>query len=357
MKEAVLYEKLNDGRVRCSACKHRCVINDGKTGICATRANINGKLYLLTYGHPAAVNIDPIEKKPFFHVYPGSKLFSIGTFGCNFRCDFCQNWDLSQFPKKESMLIGEKAKVLIERNSISLEPEEAVEKAILYGADGFAFTYNEPTIFSEYAESIAEIANRKGLFNVFVSSGYETPEALDYLKHINFFKIDLKGFSDEFYRKHCGTKFEYVLETIKEIWKKRNYIEIVSLIIPGENDSDEELRGMASFIAELDKRIPWHITRFHPDYLLRNKPETPIETLEKAWKIGKEEGLEYVYIGNVPGHEKESTYCPRCGNVLVERYGFYINKNVITEDGKCPYCGYKIFGHWGRYSTRDHQNR
>ncbi len=343
MEEAKLYKKLENNAVRCTACKHYCIIPEGKTGICSIRGNENGKLYLYTYATPAAIAIDPIEKKPLFHYKPGTKVFSIGTFGCNFRCSFCQNWDLSQFPKAEAKRTAERAKVLIKRNSTKLSPEEAVEKAILYGCQGIAYTYNEPVIWSEYAESIAEKAKKQGLFNVFVSSGYETEEALDFLKHIDAYNIDLKGFTERFYKEICGTKLENVLDTIKSIYKRKKWIEITTLIIPEENDGEEELRNIARFIKELSPKIPWHISAFHPDYKMLNKPRTPLSSLEKAYRIGKEEGLEYIYIGNVIGNEKENTYCPKCNTLLIRRYGFEVLENNIIA-GHCPKCSYEIAG-------------
>ena len=344
-KEAVLYKKLDNNKVQCLACKHYCIIPEGRTGICSIRGNENGKLYLYTHSFPAAVALDPIEKKPFFHFKPGTKVFSIGTFGCNFRCAFCQNWELSQFPKKESRYFAEKARVLVKLNSTYLPPEKAVENAILYGSQGLAYTYNEPAVWSEYAKDIAKLAKQKGLFNLFVSSGYESIEALDYLEEIDAYNIDLKAFSERFYRTICGTKLEGVLETIKELYKRKKWIEITTLVIPKENDSEEELREIARFIASLSRDIPWHISRFHPDYLMRNKPITPLSTLEKAYKIGKEEGLKYIYIGNVPGNEKENTYCPKCGKLLIKRFGFEVLENHVIG-GRCEYCGEKIAGVW-----------
>ena len=344
LKEAFLYKRLDKKKVQCLACKHRCIIPEGKTGLCATRGNENGRLYLYTYAYPAAINLDPIEKKPLFHFYPGTWVYSLGTFGCNFRCSFCQNWELSQFPKKESKFYSLKAKQLIQSNSTFLPPQKAVENALYYRADGIAYTYNEPAIWAEYAHDIAEIAKKHGLFNVFVSSGYETDEALDYLDVIDAYNVDLKAFSNEFYLKYCGTKLDNVLETIKSIYRRKKWIEITTLVIPGENDSEEQLKGIAEFIKnELSRDVPWHITRFHPDYKMLDKEVTPLQTLEKAFNIGKEAGLNYIYIGNVLGTDKETTYCPRCGKPLIERYGFRILSYHI-KNGRCEYCGAKIAG-------------
>jgi pyruvate formate lyase activating enzyme len=347
-KEAVLYKKLKGKTVRCLACKHYCTIPDGRVGICSTRGNENGKLYSYVYGRPAAVNMDPIEKKPFFHCNPGTELFSIGTFGCNFRCAFCQNWEMSQFPKQEALNKATNSRNLIWQRSNALPPEMAVKLALQYKADGMAYTYNEPTIWAEYAEDIAKLASKNGLFNVFVSSGYETEEALKFLKHIDYYKIDLKGFTEEFYARNCGTKLANVLETIKAVYKMGKHLEIVTLVIPGENDSDEQLKGMAEFIAGIDKNIPWHVTQFHPEYKMMDKPITPNQTLIKARDIGKKAGLRYVYIGNTYVENAENTYCPKCNALLVGRNFFNINFFDITPEGKCPKCGEKIYGVWKR---------
>ncbi|MCX6773465.1 MAG: AmmeMemoRadiSam system radical SAM enzyme [Candidatus Micrarchaeota archaeon] len=345
MKKASLYRKFEGKALRCTACKHYCIIAEGMTGICHTMGNIRGKLYSFVYGHPAAVNIDPIEKKPFFHLNPGSSFFSIGTYGCNFRCSFCQNWDLSQFPKEEANFSSQMASDLIRKRSGELSPEKAVELALQYGCDGIAYTYNEPVIWSEYAEDIAKLAHDKGLLNVFVSSGYETEEALDYLKHIDAYKIDLKGFREDFYTRNCGTKLSNVLDTIRSVWKRDKHLEIVTLVIPGENDDDEQLKGMADFIAGISPDVPWHVTQFHPDYKMMDKPITPVETLVKARDIGKKAGLRYVYIGNTPTENGENTYCPHCNALVVGREFYSINYFDI-KDGNCGKCGKAIYGMW-----------
>jgi pyruvate formate lyase activating enzyme len=345
-KEAELYKKLGSGSVKCVACKHYCTIKDGSVGICSTRGNEGGKLYSYVYGRPAAVEMDPVEKKPLFHHNPGTMLFSIGTYGCNFRCSFCQNWEMSQFPKEESLRKAKNAKNLIWKRSNTLPPEMAVKLAKQYGADGIAYTYNEPAIWAEYAEDIAKLAASESLSNAFISSGYETEEALDYLKHIDTYKIDLKGFTENFYARNCGTKLSNVLDTIKSVYKRGKHLEIVTLVIPGENDSDEQLKGMAEFIAGIDTNIPWHVTQFHPDYKMADKPVTPVETLVKARDIGKKAGLRYIYIGNtyVPGGE--DTHCPKCNALLVGRDSFNVNFFDVSPEGKCPKCGEKIYGVW-----------
>jgi pyruvate formate lyase activating enzyme len=258
----------------------------------------------------------------------------------------CQNWEMSQFPKQEAGKEADNARNLIQQKSNTLPPEMAVKLALQYKADGIAYTYNEPAIWAEYAEDIAKLAASEGLSNAFISSGYESEEALDYLKHIDTYKIDLKGFTEDFYARNCGTKLSNVLDTIKSVYKRGKHLEIVTLVIPGENDSDEQLNGMAEFIAGIDKNIPWHVTQFHPDYKMADKPVTPVETLIKARNIGKKAGLRYIYIGNayVPGGE--DTHCPKCNALLVGRDSFNVNFFDVTPEGKCPKCGEKIYGVW-----------
>ena len=284
MRECVLYNKEKKGKVRCLACAHRCLINEGKTGICSVRKNINGKLYLLVYGKIAAMHVDPIEKKPLYHFLQGTRTYSIGTIGCNFGCGFCQNYDISQLKK----IVGQEIK-----------PEEIVEQAIKTGCKSIAYTYNEPTIFIEFAKDTAEIAKKKGLKNILVTNGYMTKECIEYFSDvIDAMNIDLKSFSEKFYLKNCKAKLKPVLETIKNAHEKGIHIEITTLVIPGLNDSVLELTKIAKFIASVDKNIPWHISRFFPMYKMTNKTITDIEKLKRAEKIGKKY-LKYVYIGNV----------------------------------------------------------
>ena len=285
LKECILYDKKEDSSVVCNVCSHRCKILEGKTGICRVRKNISGKLYSLVYGLIAASAIDPIEKKPLYHFSPNSSAYSIGTVGCNFRCNFCQNHNLAFSDE-------------IDGDSIS--PQQVVENAFYYGCESIAYTYNEPIIFFEFLSDCAELAKEEGISNVMVTNGYFTKEALDFLKgKIDAMNIDLKSFSDDFYRKNCGAKLEPVLETIRNASKEKIHLEITTLIIPGENDSEEELRNIAEFIASVNKNIPWHISRFFPMYKMLNKTPTPRETLEIAYKIGKDAGLKYVHIGNI----------------------------------------------------------
>ncbi|MHC1566607.1 MAG: AmmeMemoRadiSam system radical SAM enzyme [Candidatus Syntropharchaeia archaeon] len=333
MKEAMFYEKLN-GEVKCVLCPHNCRIKEEKRGICGVRENKNGKLYSLVYGKAIARHIDPIEKKPFFNFYPGSTAYSIGTIGCNFRCKHCQNWDISQAPRdqRESEYFGE-----------SFYPEEIVRTAIDYGCESVSYTYNEPTIFFEYAYDTSRIAKEKGLKNNFVTNGYMTKEALNMIKpYLDAANVDLKAFSDKFYREVCGARLDPVLESIKHMKKIGIWIEVTTLIIPTLNDSEDELREIAAFLREVGPEIPWHITRYHPAYKL-TLPPTPVETIHRAREIGIEEGLRYVYTGNIPGDPGENTYCYNCGEMIIQRHGFGTVKNKV-KNSRCPYCGTTIDG-------------
>ncbi|MBN2454511.1 AmmeMemoRadiSam system radical SAM enzyme [Candidatus Woesearchaeota archaeon] len=351
MKEAVLYRKLEDKKVKCTACMQGCTIQPDYTGICGVRQNVDGKLYLLVYGKASAVNIDPIEKKPLFHFLPGSQIFSIGTVGCNFGCDFCQNWDLSQCTKdlKEKLLKENKIKdmgVKVCDYGYELLPERIIEICRQKGIPSVAYTYNEPTIFLEYAYDTAKLANKEGMKNVFVSNGFETEEALKKIKpYLDGINIDLKSFSDEFYRKTCKARLQPVLDTIKLAHKLGIWVEVTTLVIPTMNDSDEELKSIAKFIKSVDPNIPWHVTAFHPDYKMTDKQSTKHSSLEKAHRIGMETGLNYVYVGNVIDDVHSSTYCPNCKALLVKRSGHYISIESF-KDGKCTKCGEKIPGVW-----------
>ena len=285
MKPAVLYEK-NKGKVRCLACAHKCLIADGKRGICSVRENVNGELILLVYGKLVSMNIDPIEKKPLYNFLPGTKSFSIGTVGCNFRCDFCQNWDISQ-ASKQGFIGGH-----------DVTPKEVVENAIRAGCRSISYTYNEPVISIEFVRDVAKIAKDKGLKNIMVTNGYWSQESFNYIRDvIDAVNIDLKG-NDKFYKKYCGGNQKPVLETIKRCHDSGIHVEVTTLVIPGLNDKKEDFEFIAKFIAGLDKNIPWHISRFFPMYKMTDGKVTPVETLEKAKKIG-EKYLEHVYLGNV----------------------------------------------------------
>ncbi|MBX6423717.1 AmmeMemoRadiSam system radical SAM enzyme [Thermosulfurimonas sp. F29] len=337
MREALLYDRLENDEVKCHLCHHRCRIPPGKTGICGVRKNERGVLYTLVYGEIIARHVDPIEKKPLFHFLPGTLSYSIATVGCNFQCDFCQNFEISQFPRHYGYVTGEK-----------VSPERVVEEARRSGSRSISYTYTEPTVYFEFALDCARLAEEAGLKNVFVSNGYMTPEALETIyPHLHAANIDLKSFREEFYRRHCRARLKPVLETLRHLKRQGVWLEVTTLIIPGENDDPEELRDIASFIKEdLGPETPWHVTRFYPTYRLLTRPPTPIETLHTAYAIGRKEGLKYVYTGNIPGDRGENTYCWSCEHLLIERYGFRILKNEITEEGTCPRCGARQDGHW-----------
>ena len=333
MKPAFL-SRTEKGKVRCLACQHYCLIGENKVGICGIRKNIGGKLQLLAYGKVIAKHLDPIEKKPLYHFLPGTRAYSIGTVGCNFRCGFCQNWSISQ----EKQILGEE-----------LLPKEIkeeinnVQEVNVKNVSTVAYTYNEPTIFFEYAYDIAHLLKDKK--HVFVSNGYFTDEALEKMDFLDAINIDLKSFSEKFYQKNCGAKLQPVLDNIKKIYEKGIWLEITTLLIPGENDSEAELRKIARFIAAIDQDIPWHVSAFHPDFKMVDKQSTSFPDLLKAFKIGKEEGLNYIYLGNVRSVEHNSTYCQKCQKLLIKRESYHIFVEGITE-GKCKYCGCRIKGVW-----------
>ncbi len=333
MKEALLYEKLSEGKVHCRLCQHRCQIADGQRGVCRVRENQGGTLYTLVYGQLISRNVDPIEKKPLFHFAPGSRSFSIATVGCNFRCDFCQNFEISQMPRDKKRIIGEE-----------VTPAEIVEMAKRRGCQSVSYTYTEPTIFFEYALEIAQLATAAGLKNIFVTNGYMTKEALQTIHpYLHGANVDLKSFREDFYQQRCGAKLAGVLESLRVMKELGIWVEITTLIIPGLNDGPEELRDIAQFILSLGRETPWHISRFHPMYQLLDHPPTPLSTLERAREIGLEIGLRYVYTGNVKGDVGEDTFCYHCGNLVVDRFGFQILKYLIKAN-KCPKCGAEIDG-------------
>jgi pyruvate formate lyase activating enzyme len=335
--EALLYDHLEDEKVKCNLCGHRCVIGNGKRGICGVRENRGGILETLVYGKLIARHVDPIEKKPLFHFLPGSLSYSIATVGCNFRCLFCQNADISQMPTDRKGLIA----------GGSFAPGDVVASAVRENCRSISYTYTEPTVYFEFARDTAVIAHEKGLRNVFVTNGYMTKETLAAIHpHLDAANVDLKAFSNEFYNKYCGAKIEKVKETLIEMKALGIFIEVTTLIIPGLNDDREELKKLAEFLAgSVGPETPWHISRFHPTYKLADRPSTPLATLVAAREIGTKCGLKYVYTGNVPGEEGESTFCHGCGKRLIDRIGFYIRKNVI-DNGKCPHCGGHVDGVW-----------
>ncbi|MBW2354433.1 MAG: AmmeMemoRadiSam system radical SAM enzyme [Deltaproteobacteria bacterium] len=335
MKEACLYEKLEDRKVRCRLCSHRCLIKEGSRGICGVRENMDGTLKTLVYRKIVAAHCDPIEKKPLFHFLPGSSSFSIATVGCNFRCRFCQNSDISQMPLDQNTIMGD-----------DMSPERIVGLARENGALSISYTYTEPTVYFETALDTARSAVSQGIKNVFVSNGYMTRECLEEIyPDLHGANVDLKAFSDAFYRDQCGARLKPVLETIEAMKEMGVWLEVTTLLIPGLNDSPEELRELALFLAEIDPGIPWHISRFHPTYRLTGTHSTPAETIRRARDLGYECGLKYVYTGNLPGDQGENTFCHGCGEPLIDRIGFHVARSRIKE-GLCPHCGTAIPGIW-----------
>jgi pyruvate formate lyase activating enzyme len=333
MKEAMFYRKLDGSEVACFLCAHYCRIEPGKRGQCGVRENRDGTLLTLVYGKLIAQNVDPIEKKPLYHFYPATKSYSIATVGCNFRCLFCQNADISQAPREYKTIFGQ-----------TTSPENVVAQAQKAYCATISYTYTEPTIFMEYALDVAKKAHEVGIKNVFVSNGFMTKEALEAIgPYLDAANVDLKAFSKSFYSEQCGAQLKPVLKTIERMKKKGIWIEVTTLLIPGLNDRPEELRQLAAFLAALDPGIPWHVSRFHPTYLLADRPATPVRTLHLAREIGLDAGLHYVYTGNVPGDNGENTYCHQCKALLIERYGFSIQRRGL-KDGKCEHCGTALGG-------------
>jgi pyruvate formate lyase activating enzyme len=333
IREAMLYKTLGEGAVSCCLCAHRCEINPGKFGVCGVRENRDGKLVTFVYGEVIAAHVDPIEKKPFYHFLPGTTSFSIATVGCNFKCAFCQNWEISQASKKGGRGPG----------GVTLMPEDVVREARSRNCRSISYTYTEPTIFFEYAYDTARIAKAAGLYNNFVTNGFMTPEALKTIHpYLDAANVDLKSFKDETYKRICKGRLAPVLDSIRLMREMKIWVEVTTLVVPGLNDSEKELTDIACFIAGVDPDIPWHISRFHPDYQYTDERPTPLETLRVAHNIGKEEGLRYIYIGNVSG-ENENTFCPGCGKPLIQRQGFAVGENRIKA-AKCPFCNVPIAG-------------
>lgn len=358
MEKAVLYEKKGDDLVQCTACQRRCMIANGFSGKCGVRINHNGDLYLRVYGKAVSACVDPIEKKPFFHFLPGSRVFSIGTIGCNFQCIFCQNWDISQVSAimREKHKSRDEAEVMIGEiceEGQSLSPREIVDYCLENKIEVIAYTYNEPTIFVEYAADVAALARKHGIRNVFVTNGYESEECLLFMQDwCDAMNIDIKSFSEEFYKEVCGgVRLKGVLDTVRRAFDLGIWVECTTLVVPDLNDGNEELRGIAEFIAGISVDIPWHVSAFHPDYKMGDHDSTPASTLERAVSVGQEAGLKYVYTGNIPGMADESTKCFSCKTVLVERVGMECLGNRVqgSKDGKtgeCPKCGAKLKGIW-----------
>jgi pyruvate formate lyase activating enzyme len=333
MKEAMLYERLEGDRVRCDLCAHRCTIPEGGLGVCQVRENVAGTLYTLVYGRTIAQHVDPVEKKPLLHFYPGTLAYSVATPGCNFRCQWCQNADISQMPRERPFFMGEEAL-----------PEEIVRAARQTGCRSIAYTYTEPTIFFEYSYDIARLAQEQGMANIYVTNGYMTPEMLElFHPHLDAANVDLKAFRDETYRKYVGARLQPILDNLVRIKELGIWLEVTTLVVPGINDSAEELRDAAEFLAnEIGPDTPWHLSRFTPAYRMRDVPPTPLQTLEKARAIGVEAGLHHIYVGNVPG--EENTYCPACGELLIRRSGYRIIANKTRQGGSCPNCGTAVAG-------------
>ncbi len=335
MREAFLYEQCDNGSVKCKLCAHRCHISPNKSGFCGVRINDNGVLYTAAYGNLVASAIDPIEKKPLYHFLPGSKTYSIAIPGCNFRCGFCQNWEISQ---NNNMISRQ-------RTSPQVEPAAVVRAALANRCDSISFTYTEPVIFMEYAFETARLAREQGLRTVFVSNGYMTMEALDLIApFLDACNVDLKAFTDSFYTKICKAHLQPVLDAIDQINRKGIHIEITTLVIPGENDSPEELGRIAAFISNVNHDIPWHVSRFFPRYQFLDHEATPEQTVADAVALGMETGLKYVYAGNLPGNFSD-TRCCNCHSTIVSRRGYITGKPKIKE-GRCAKCRAEIYGVW-----------
>jgi pyruvate formate lyase activating enzyme len=333
MKEAMLYERLSDNRVRCNLCAHRCVIGDGHMGVCQVRENRGGRLHTLVYGRTIARHVDPVEKKPLFHFYPGTAAYSIATPGCNFRCRWCQNWDISQMPREQHLTVGEEA-----------SPEQVIGAAQRAGCRSIAYTYTEPTVFFEYAYDTARLAHEAGLANIYVTNGYMTEEMLEtFHPYLDAANVDLKAFRDETYRKYVGARLQPVLDSAKMMKLLGVWLEVTTLVIPGINDEPAELRDAATFVAqELGVDTPWHISRFFPAYKMTDVPFTPVETLQRVRDIGLEAGLRYVYLGNVP--DESNTVCHACGKTLIRRSAYLVVENNVGPGGHCPDCGAPVAG-------------
>jgi len=335
-----------DGSVRCGVCAHRCLVRPGRRGICGVRENRDGRLVSLAYGAVVAIGLDPIEKKPLFHVAPGSSAYSIATAGCPFHCTFCQNWEIAQGPR-----------LRIDLPTRSLPPDRVVSAALSHGAGSIAYTYVEPTIFLEYALDTARLARQAGLRNLFITDGYATPEAVDLLAPVlDAANVDLKSFDDAFYRKLCGARLAPVLESIVAMRRAGIWLELTTLIIPGHNDGDDELRALTGWIVEnLGAETPWHVSRFFPAHRMLDVPPTPLPALRRAADLGREAGLAHVYVGNAPELGLEDTHCSGCGRLLIERRG-YRTRTHLTTGGACPRCGRRLAGRdLGRPSTASRQ--
>ncbi len=337
VREGELYEKLDRNRVRCFACGHCCPIPDGQPGVCKVRYNRGGTLYV-PWGYVGSVQCDPIEKKPFFHAYPGALAYSFGMLGCDLHCAYCQNWVTSQVLRDPAAVVP----------PLRVTPEGLVREALRQGAKVVVSTYNEPLITSEWARAVFREARAAGLLTGFVSNGNGTPQVLEYLRPwVDLYKVDLKSFDDRHYHQ-LGGRLQPILETIRRLHQMEFWVEIVTLVIPGFNDSDDELKRLAEFLVSVSPDIPWHVTAFHKDYKMKDPENTPPETLLRAAAIGQEAGLRYVYAGNLPGRidDLENTRCPDCRTLLIERYGYRVQRYRLSSSGSCPSCGKKVPGRW-----------
>ena len=333
LHEALFYDSLPGGEAECRLCPRRCLLKEGETGDCRVRRNIGGKLYTLNYGRPIVPSLEPIEKAPFYHFMPGHVRLCVATVGCNLRCKYCQNWHLSQRGVEDAPFL------------VELTPRELVDLAVRGGAESICFTFSEPISFYEYMVDTARIARERGLKTSMVSAGYINEQPLKMLLEVlDAVKIDLKAFTEEFYEDIVYGELQPVLDTLKQIRRSGKWLEIVNLVVPTLNDDPRQLAEMCTWIREnLGPDVPIHFTRFHPTYRLTNLPPTPVESLETAHRIAREAGLRYVYVGNVPGHELNHTYCPVCGRKVIERVYFTVTEN-LTQKGRCPFCGSPLAG-------------
>ncbi len=334
VKEARYYKKLKELKVECQLCPKECSVADLERGYCGCRENRGGTYYTLVYSRPCALHVDPIEKKPLFHYLPGTKAFSLATVGCNMECKFCQNWNISQFRPEQV-------------KAYYVPPQKVVELSKKYECPTIAYTYSEPVVFYEYMYDIAALAKSKKIGSVIISNGYIQPEPLKALcQQLTGVKIDLKAFTEKFYKEYCSGELKPVLDTLVLLKKIGIWFEIVVLLIPNLNDEPSEIDQMTKWIkTELGPDVPVHFTRYYPTYKITNIPPTPVKTLERAQEIAKKNGLHYAYVGNVPGHPGEHTYCPKCGKKVIERTGFKILQNNINQ-GRCTFCKEEIAGVW-----------
>jgi pyruvate formate lyase activating enzyme len=333
VREALLYKSEADHSVRCGLCAHRCHIIPGERGICGVRENREGVLYSLVYGKTIAEHVDPIEKKPLYHFLPGSRTFSIAAVGCNFRCSFCQNAEISQMPRENREISG-----------LVRTPEQIAAMAIHSGSQSISYTYTEPTVFFEFVVDTAAIAVENNMKNIFVTNGFMTAEMLKILApFLHAANVDLKSFRDDFYSKYCGGRLDPVLDTLRTMKELGLWVEVTTLLIPGLNDSDRELNDIVMFVASLGSETPWHISRFYPRYLMTDKTATPSASIHRAAAMGRAAGIKYVYSGNLPGDSGENTHCSSCGHLLIKRHGFSVER-IDLREAACPSCGVQLDG-------------